>query len=82
MWVDTGDILFNLDTGCSICIDVLKVGKIENYSLTWKDKTGESEFAIAVLETAEVANKLLRHLSQRLNAWGGVDVGELLGNKP
>ncbi len=78
MWVDTGDILFNVNTGCSICIEGVRVGKLENYSLTWKDKTGETEFVIVVTETAEAAQTLLRQLSKRLKAWGRDNLGELL----
>lgn len=69
MWVNTGDILFNLDTGCSVCIDAVKIGKSENFYLTWKDKTGESEFVIVVTETSETANRVLQQLSTHLEAW-------------
>lgn len=70
MWIDNGEILFNLDTGCSITVDVLRVGPAEDFSLTWKDKSGESEFVIAVTDTAEEAERLLCLLAARLGAWG------------
>jgi hypothetical protein len=69
MWIDNGEILFNLDTGCSVTIDVLRVGPAEDFSLTWKDKSGESEFVITVTDTAEEADRLLRLLAVRLQAW-------------